>query len=248
MNFKSFWSKITLLLLILSSLHISVFAQNTITDYNGFQSIIISSLEKPTIAKIDLPINVISNQISVFNSLNIEQPSQFITIKDSANLVFLANPNTEYRLFFADESKSLVRLESRDLKIQENQTETELSLPKPNPEFLAIDSDKDEIPNKTDNCSNIFNPGQEDSNLNGIGDVCDTLQENVTSSNSSNNIKPNLENQKINPIVESSISAQETGLATTNLNLSQKLPFILIGIIIILLIPIFWITLTKKKK
>lgn len=35
------------------------------------------------------------------------------------------------------------------------------------------DSDGDEVPDDLDNCPNIYNPGQEDININGIGDICE---------------------------------------------------------------------------
>jgi len=43
------------------------------------------------------------------------------------------------------------------------------------PIWVAGDSDQDQdgIPDYIDNCSNVYNPDQQDSNSNGIGDVCD---------------------------------------------------------------------------
>jgi len=43
-----------------------------------------------------------------------------------------------------------------------------LSLYPPN-----VDHDQDNIPDTTDNCPTVFNPGQEDANHNGIGDACE---------------------------------------------------------------------------
>jgi DNA-binding beta-propeller fold protein YncE len=37
------------------------------------------------------------------------------------------------------------------------------------------DSDRDGIPDREDNCFEIFNPNQEDNNYNGIGDACETI-------------------------------------------------------------------------
>ncbi|TYA60083.1 choice-of-anchor B family protein [Formosa maritima] len=44
--------------------------------------------------------------------------------------------------------------------------------------IIIVDTDDDGIPNATDNCPNEFNPNQEDSNDNGIGDACEEITEN----------------------------------------------------------------------
>jgi len=41
------------------------------------------------------------------------------------------------------------------------------------PEHTATDIDSDGVPDEADNCPSDFNPSQEDSNLNGIGDACE---------------------------------------------------------------------------
>ena len=43
-----------------------------------------------------------------------------------------------------------------------------------NAQWLASDCDRDGIPNSSDNCSATFNPFQEDTDSDGVGDVCDT--------------------------------------------------------------------------
>ena len=45
-----------------------------------------------------------------------------------------------------------------------------------NPKGKPIkDADKDGIPDTMDNCPNVYNPDQKDSNANGVGDACDVV-------------------------------------------------------------------------
>jgi len=44
---------------------------------------------------------------------------------------------------------------------------------RPSPYFVESDNDRDGVINKIDNCVNIPNPDQKDSNNDGVGDACD---------------------------------------------------------------------------
>ena len=38
---------------------------------------------------------------------------------------------------------------------------------------ISIDTDNDGVDDSVDNCSGVYNPGQDDSNKNGFGDACE---------------------------------------------------------------------------
>ena len=106
------------------------------------------------------------NEIS-FSQDNVEK-----TVK--RNIVFLAQPNSPYVLYFnAERFVDIDTIESGNLY----GTEGLLTLPvyssQSNPEYRESDIDNDNIPDLRDNCVNVYNTDQIDLDDNGRGDVCD---------------------------------------------------------------------------
>jgi hypothetical protein len=87
---------------------------------------------------------------------------------------FLAQPGQQYAVYFsADRYVPPAPTESGDLATDTGVLRLGALPVMTNPSFVPTDSDKDGIPDRTDNCVSIANPDQKDSDGNGLGDACE---------------------------------------------------------------------------
>lgn len=91
------------------------------------------------------------------------------------SLLFLAQPNTQYRIYAITDdprlqSKIDYSLSTIDNKYVQKISGSEFIV---NPAFKEYDSDGDGVPNSKDNCPSISNQSQSDINGDGRGDECD---------------------------------------------------------------------------
>ncbi len=90
-------------------------------------------------------------------------------------IMFLAQPDSTYTLF--SDPEYIPYLATGESPNFYNGTIAKLSVPAdagtPNPLFVQADSDKDTVPDITDNCTYVSNTDQTDVNDNGRGDACD---------------------------------------------------------------------------
>lgn len=88
---------------------------------------------------------------------------------------FIVKPNESYSLYYSPTRTFNVNIsqymnffsEKNPLKL------TNIGSFKPNPGYIPLDVDEDQIPDDKDNCPSVANPDQKDTNANTIGDVCD---------------------------------------------------------------------------
>lgn len=96
------------------------------------------------------------------------------TVKTDLAIRFLARPNEIYTLYFgADRPVFFTTSESPNLTndrevVRQSEFPTEA-----NPSYQIADTDKDGVPDRSDNCMNDMNSDQRDENQNGRGDICD---------------------------------------------------------------------------
>jgi hypothetical protein len=89
-------------------------------------------------------------------------------------LRFLAQPGQRYKIFFdADRFNDNAYPESGNLFAAKNVLTATFASPLPNPGYVVADSDKDGVPDVSDNCISVSNASQADLNANGIGDACE---------------------------------------------------------------------------
>jgi len=93
-------------------------------------------------------------------------------------LRFLAQPNTNYRIFFDPDRRVEIRTgESGNLASAKDIVRASAGLPQRNTAYIIADSDGDGIPDVQDNCISLANPDQADQNSNGRGDACDDFDQ-----------------------------------------------------------------------
>ena len=89
-------------------------------------------------------------------------------------LRWLAQPDRSYRIYLdPDREVRRFRAEAANLRSNEDVVVLPVIEPKPNPQYVIADGDRDGIPDIDDNCVDRANPDQADVNGNGRGDVCD---------------------------------------------------------------------------
>lgn len=92
----------------------------------------------------------------------------------TVSLRFLAQPDSRYEIFAnPDRDVPITLPESGDLRTSQNVLRIDVANSTSNPRYVPADVDVDGVPDVTDNCTNRFNPDQQDINSNGRGDVCD---------------------------------------------------------------------------
>ena len=126
------------------------------------------------------------NELQI-NNLNIK--------KNSPQLTFLAQPNTEYAVYTNPDT--ILRQETSErpnlnVDIDGNIESVSIDTFLENSIFRPSDKDRDSISDMNDNCVNTPNTDQEDINNNGRGDVCDDFDKDGILNNKDNCInEPN---------------------------------------------------------
>lgn len=115
-------------------------------------------------------------------SLNYAQPLRLREIRpeyqggagDIGNLRFLAVPGHSYRLYFdGDQGFKGVLPESGDLQVNDGVFVLAPVVKQVNPLYRPADTDKDGIPDLSDNCTQVSNADQKDVDGNDRGDACE---------------------------------------------------------------------------
>lgn len=92
----------------------------------------------------------------------------------SQGLRFLAQPGGRYEVYFdADRFIQSTKKEAGDLSSNVGVVSIRGSSPVLNPKYIPADSDKDSVPDLTDNCISAPNVDQKDVDGNGRGDACE---------------------------------------------------------------------------
>ncbi len=97
------------------------------------------------------------------------------TTRYEESILFLAQPNTRYRLFIVTDDPRLSSKTDSTLATIDQKYVQKISIPAyiENHAFKEYDSDGDGVPNVRDNCPVISNKTQSDINGDGRGDECD---------------------------------------------------------------------------
>lgn len=95
-------------------------------------------------------------------------------IRKNGSLRFLARPGESYSVLFgSDGPVDIPQAEPANLADDRDILRLPAVSPVSNPSFVPSDTDKDGIPDRSDNCTREANPSQQDENRNGRGDACD---------------------------------------------------------------------------
>lgn len=164
----------------------------------------------------------------------------------SRGVRFLAQPGQSYQVYIdADRYVRPVQKEAGDLSSNSGVVIFNGSGPVTNPLFSPVDSDADAIPDLTDNCVNVVNLDQKDSDTNGRGDACEDYdRDNIA--NASDNC-PDIPNQD-----QIDTDADSVGDACDNFDnrVTERmpwLPWVGIGVAGVVLLVLFVLALKYKR-
>lgn len=145
---------------------------------NGKEKIIASKI-RPDSSRINFPITSSKEwkfEIEYSQPLRINelQINNLNTQETPTVLRFLAQPNTEYKIYAEPDSIMNQQTGERpDLSSSRDVKNIQFTKIDKNPSYKLVDTDQDTIPDIYDNCVMISNINQEDINQNNRGDVCD---------------------------------------------------------------------------
>ena len=95
------------------------------------------------------------------------------TESSTANLRFLAQPGQNYQIYFdADRYVDSTNVEAGDLSSDKGVVTVDTSNAILNTNYKPADTDKDGVPDLSDNCVSVPNPDQKDTDHSGKGDAC----------------------------------------------------------------------------
>jgi len=139
--------------------------------------------------------------IQPLRMIDVEILQRLDTSSQQSSLRFLAKPNTRYHLYTLPDrpvritppdagnlfsEKNPIRYDSADLTVTANRT------------YIPSDLDTDGILDDIDNCPQMYNPDQADSNKNRVGDVCDdTDYDGIINSNDNCPLDPNIDQRDV---------------------------------------------------
>ncbi len=171
-------------------------------------------------------------------------PSQF---SRGGELRFLAQPGQKYQIYYAaDRYVKPVDRESGDLSSDKGILYLDESFSIPNPEYKQVDSDADSVPDVSDNCINVPNFDQKDSDGNGRGDACEDYdRDGILNANDNCPDIPNVsqidtDNDKIGDVCD-----------TLDNRVTERLPWLPwagIGVAGVVIIGLFAVALLHKKE
>lgn len=165
----------------------------------------------------------------------------------SERIVWLARPGEEYLIYINAEAKFHIAVSERPdlLKDDEEIVLLQTGEKKENPGFIEPDVDEDGVADLRDNCVNIANRDQSDLDDNGLGDACeDHDRDGVINSKDNCPDHPNSRQLDTDEDGLGDVCDGEESRLTERL---PWLPWVAMGIVVLLIAGIFVGTLKRKE-
>lgn len=203
-------------------------------------------------------VTFLSTTSSVWNVVfNYAQPLRICEMKFNdtsggqiitAGLRFLAQPEQSYRIYFDVDryNVSPTYKEAGDLSSNTGVVVYNTGVPFPNSEYRPADSDLDSVPDLADNCTNIKNTDQKDSDGNGLGDACEDYdRDGIVNVNDNCSQIPNVAQTDTDKDKVGDVCDDFENRVTERL---PWLPWVGIGVAGVVIFGLFFLVLKHKKE